>query len=84
MITFKGIVVSKNNKTTAKVRVKKEFLHPRYGKLVRKSSSFLVQDDLGVKVNDHVKISQCVPVSKLKRHKIEEILWYTKKLYWKL
>ncbi len=74
MSSFKGVVVSTKCAQTAKVKVERSFLHPLYGKRVKKSSTFLVHDLIGVKKDDVVKIKQCRPISKMKRHIIEEVL----------
>lgn len=67
-----GIVMSTKMSKTATVKVERHWRHPLYKKIVRKSKKYLVDDELGVRVGDKVRICQTRPISKRKRWKIVE------------
>lgn len=70
----KGVVVSTKMDKTAVVKVERTFRHPKYGKVVKSTKRYYAHknsDDL-VKDGDVVTITECRPISKLKRWRIVE------------
>ena len=74
MKTLTGVVVSKKLKSTVTVKVERQWRHPMYGKIVRKSKKYLVHDEMGVGLEDRVRIMETRPLSKRKRFKVVEKL----------
>jgi len=70
-----GEVISDKMSKTVVVRVERRVPHPRYGKVVTRSSKFYAHDEEGrAKVGDRVRIVETRPLSKLKRWRVVEIL----------
>jgi len=70
-----GVVVSDARDKTIKVEVPKSFTHPRYDKVVRRSSIFHAHDELNdAREGDTVRIMETRPVSKQKRWRLVEIV----------
>ncbi|MFH0888041.1 MAG: 30S ribosomal protein S17 [Planctomycetota bacterium] len=70
-----GIVVKKNSPKTITVELQKLVKHPRYGKYIRKTSSYKVHDEKNeVQLGDKVQITECRPLSKTKRWRLVEIV----------
>ncbi len=70
-----GIVVSDKMNKTAVVEVVRQFRHPLYGKIVRKSKKYKVHDEKNeANAGDKVEIQEHIPVSKTKRWKLTKIL----------
>lgn len=70
-----GEVISDKMSKTVVVRVERRVPHPRYGKVVTKSSKFYAHDEEGkAKVGDRVRIVETRPLSKLKRWRVVEVL----------
>lgn len=67
----KGKVLKTSNKT-AIVQTERLYVHPKYKKQIKKTSTIMVDDSLGVQVGDLVTFVQCAPISKRKRHSIKE------------
>jgi len=68
MKTKKGVVVSAAGDKTIIVRVDSHVNHSLYGKRVLKSKKFHAHDEKNAcKVGDLVTVSECRPLSKLKR-----------------
>lgn len=74
MKIFTGKVVSTKMAKTATIAVERVIIHPLYKKRSRRDTKFQVHDEIGVKVGDVVKFSDCKPVSKMKRWKITEVI----------
>ncbi|PJE69154.1 30S ribosomal protein S17 [Candidatus Shapirobacteria bacterium CG10_big_fil_rev_8_21_14_0_10_38_14] len=74
MKQFKGQVISAKMAKTATVLVERRRVHPLYGKSIKKTKKYQVQDELGAKVGDMVKFVGTKPISKTKKWKITEIL----------
>lgn len=74
MKTLEGKVISKKMAKTATVLIEGKKISPLYGVRRRQFKKYQVDDRLGVKINDRVKIVSCRPVSKLKRWKVVEVL----------
>ncbi len=71
----RGIVVSDKMDKTAVVEVVREFRHPLYGKIVRKSKKYKVHDEKNeANTGDTVQIEEHIPVSKTKRWKLTNII----------
>ena len=70
-----GVVVSDAMDRTITVRVERAFPHPRYGKVIRRSSTFAVHDaENSATVGDRVRIVETRPLSKTKRWRLAEIV----------
>jgi len=70
-----GVVVSDSRDKTVTVEVPTSFSHPRYDKVVRRSSKFHVHDESNdAKVGDTVRIMETRPISKQKRWRVVEIV----------
>jgi len=74
MKIFIGKVISTKTPKTAGVSVERVVIHPLYKKRFRRSTKFLVHDEIGVKVGDMVTFADCKPVSKMKKWKIIEVV----------
>jgi ribosomal protein uS17 len=71
----RGVVVSGAMDKTIVVRVETLKAHPRYTKIIRRSTKFHVHDERNeAKVGDVVRIVETRPVSKTKRWRLAEIL----------
>jgi small subunit ribosomal protein S17 len=72
---YQGRVVSDKADKTITVIVETTKAHPTYGKRVRYSKKYYVQDDNNdAKIGDIVKIMETRPLSKLKRFRLLEIV----------
>lgn len=70
-----GVVVSDKMNKTIVVEVERRVPHPKFKKIIRKTSKFYAHDEQGqAKVGDKVLISETRPLSKLKRWNLEEVL----------
>ncbi len=70
-----GVVVSNKMDKTIAVLVERKFLHPIYGKPVKRTKKFLAHDNSNeCTIGDTVKIMETRPLSKLKRWRLVEIL----------
>ena len=70
-----GVVVSDAMDQTITVRVERSFPHSRYGKVVRRSTKFVVHDaENTAGIGDRVRIVETRPLSKTKRWRLAEIL----------
>lgn len=70
-----GVVVSDKMKKTIIVRVTQLAKHPKYGKVIKKSSKFKVHDEKNMaKLGDMVRIQETRPLSKDKRFRLIEII----------
>lgn len=73
--TLIGRVTSDKRQATRTVEVKWSRRHPRYGKVVRKSTVFHVHDPLHEsKLGDLVEIKQVRPISKTKTWQLVQVL----------
>lgn len=70
MKNLEGKVVSKKMAQTAVVLVVRPKTHPLYQKQYRQTKKYHVQDEIGTKVGDLVKIQECRPLSKTKKWRI--------------
>ncbi len=71
MRTKKGVVVSVRMDKTIVVAVDSYVKHPLYNKLYKKTAKFYAHDeDNFAKEGDVVVVSECAPISKLKRWRL--------------
>lgn len=70
-----GLVKSNKMDKTIVVDVERKVKHPKYGKFVKKTTSFFAHDDKNeCGIGDTVLISETRPLSKNKRWRVVEIL----------
>lgn len=70
-----GVVVSDSRDKTVTVEVASSTAHPRYDKVVRRSSKFHAHDEANdAHVGDTVRIMETRPVSKQKRWRVVEVV----------
>jgi small subunit ribosomal protein S17 len=70
-----GVVVSDKMSKTIVVEVERRVPHPKFKKIVRKTSKFYAHDDAeAAKEGDKVLIEETRPMSKLKRWNLVEVL----------
>ena len=63
--TVNAVVVSKSGNKSIKVVIDSKVKHPKYGKYVKRRSTFGVHDEHNVSnVGDVVEVAQCRPYSK--------------------
>lgn len=73
--TRRGTVVSRSGEKTCVVEVRERKPHPRYKKMISKSSKFHVHDEENVtNVGDRVVIMETRPLSKMKRWRLIEVV----------
>jgi small subunit ribosomal protein S17 len=70
-----GLVVSDKMQNTVVVAVEDRVKHPRYGKIIRRTSKLKVHDETNeVGVGDRVQIMETRPLSATKRWRVVEVL----------
>jgi small subunit ribosomal protein S17 len=70
-----GVVISNKMEKTVVVRVPRQFLHKKYGKILRASSKFVAHDEKKTcAIGDTVRIMETRPLSKTKRWRVEEVI----------
>ena len=70
-----GIVVSDARDKTVTVEVPSSFMHPRYDKVVRRSTKFHAHDEANdARTGDTVRIMETKPQSKQKRWRVVDIV----------
>lgn len=70
-----GVVISDGRDKTVTVEVPLQFAHPRYDKVVRRSTKFHAHDEQNdAKVGDRVRIVETKPISKLKKWRVVEVV----------
>ncbi len=70
-----GVVTSDSMDKTIVVEVRRRVPHPRFKKIVKRTSVFYAHDESGqAKVGDRVLIEETRPISKLKCWKLKEVL----------
>ena len=73
--TMVGRVVSDRMNKTVTISVERLFQHPRYKKIVKKTSKIYAHDEENkCRIGDKVKVMSTRPLSKLKRWRVVEIL----------
>lgn len=74
-IKKKGLVVSDKMDKTRVILVEMLTRHPVYLKIIRKRNKFYAHDETNISKNgDIVLITQCRPLSKMKKWKVVEIV----------
>lgn len=72
---LKGVVVQSKMHKTARVSVMRSYVHPVYGKIVRRKKFYSVHDPENVcKISDNVMIQECAPVSKTKTFEVLSVV----------
>ncbi len=70
-----GVVTSDQRDKTVTVEVPNQMSHPRYDKVVRRSTKFHAHDETNdAKVGDTVRIMETRPLSKQKRWRVVEVV----------
>ncbi|HEY5684614.1 MAG TPA: 30S ribosomal protein S17 [Acidimicrobiia bacterium] len=70
-----GVVVSDARDKTVTVEVPTSFKHPRYDKVVRRSTKFHAHDEANdARIGDTVRIMETRPISKSKRWRVVEVV----------
>lgn len=70
-----GWVTSNRMNKTIVVAVERQFRHPRYEKIIRRTSKLYAHDDQNqCQIGDRVKVMETKPLSKLKRWRLVEVL----------
>jgi small subunit ribosomal protein S17 len=73
--TREGTVVSNRMSKTIVVAVERRFRHPRYVKIIRRTSKLYAHDEKDeCQIGDKVKVMETRPLSKLKRWRLVEVL----------
>lgn len=70
-----GIVVSKSGEKSAKIRVERRVLHPRYHKIVKRFKNYQVHDEKNeLREGDMVEAIECSPISKTKSFRLKSFV----------
>ena len=70
-----GWVISNRMNKTIVVGVERRFRHPRYEKIIRRTSKLYAHDDKNeCRIGDKVKVMESRPLSKLKRWRLVQVL----------
>jgi small subunit ribosomal protein S17 len=69
-----GVVTSAKMQKTVVVAVQRLVRHAFYKKTIRRTSTFMVHDELGAREGDRVRIVESRPLSRHKRWRVAEIL----------
>lgn len=70
-----GLVISNKMEKSIVVQVERRVKHPKYGKFVKKTSTFAAHDDNNeCGIGDTVRISETRPLSKTKCWRLVEII----------
>jgi small subunit ribosomal protein S17 len=70
-----GRVISNRMNKTIVVAVERHFRHPRYVKIIRRTSKLYAHDDKNqCQIGDKVKVAETRPLSRLKRWRVVEVL----------
>ncbi len=70
-----GKVVSNKMNKSIVVSVERRVKHPKYGKFIRKTSTFMAHDETNLaNIGDLVRIMETRPLSKNKRWRLEEVV----------
>ena len=70
-----GTVVSDKMEKSVVVNVSRQFMHPKYGRIMRTSSKFTAHDEKNeCKSGDVVEIAETRPLSKTKRWRVVQIV----------
>ncbi len=73
--TMVGLVVNDAMNKTVTLSIERMFQHPRYKKIVKKTSKIYAHDEENTcRVGDKVKVMSTRPMSKLKRWRVIEVI----------
>lgn len=73
--TIVGRVINDAMNKTVTISIERTFRHPRYKKIVKKTSKLYAHDEKNdCRVGDKVKVMSTRPLSKLKRWRVIEVL----------
>jgi small subunit ribosomal protein S17 len=76
-----GVVVSDKMDKTVKVAIERQIRHDVYGKIQRRTSTFLAHDETNeVKVGDRVAITETRPLSRRKRWVVTSVVEKAKEI----
>jgi small subunit ribosomal protein S17 len=76
-----GLVVSDKMDKTVKVAIERQIRHDLYGKIQRRTSTFLAHDETNeVKIGDRVAITETRPISRRKRWVVTSIVEKAKEI----
>lgn len=75
MREIQGIVVTKSGDKSAKIRVMRQVLHPRYHKFVKRFKNYQIHDEKNeLQVGDKVTAVECRPLSKNKHFRLKSFV----------
>ncbi|MBN1576412.1 MAG: 30S ribosomal protein S17 [Chitinispirillaceae bacterium] len=70
-----GVVVSNKMKKSIIVNVERSFIHPAYGKIVRRNTRYVAHDEKNeCGIGDTVQIIETRPLSKTKHWRLETVM----------
>ncbi|MBN1981374.1 MAG: 30S ribosomal protein S17 [Chitinivibrionales bacterium] len=70
-----GTVISNKAEKTITVTVQRQFMHPKFGKIIRMHKKYYAHDEKReCGIGDKVKIMETRPLSKMKRWRLCEII----------
>jgi small subunit ribosomal protein S17 len=69
-----GVVTRARSAKTVAVRIDRSYRHPLYHKVMRRSTEFLVHDEIGCHPGDWVEIVESRPISKRKRWAVQKVV----------
>jgi len=76
-----GVVVADKMDKTVKVAIERQIRHDVYGKIQRRTSTFLAHDETNeVKVGDRVAITETRPLSRRKRWVVTSVVEKAKEI----
>jgi small subunit ribosomal protein S17 len=76
-----GVVVSDKMDKTVKVAIERQIRHDLYGKIQRRTSTFLAHDESNeVKIGDRVAITETRPLSRRKRWVVTSVVEKAKEI----
>jgi small subunit ribosomal protein S17 len=76
-----GVVVADKMDKTVKVAIERQIRHDLYGKIQRRTSTFLAHDETNeVKVGDRVAITETRPLSRRKRWVVTTVVEKAKEI----
>ena len=76
-----GVVVADKMDKTVKVAIERQIRHDLYGKIQRRTSTFLAHDETNeVKVGDRVAITETRPLSRRKRWVVTSVVEKAKEI----
>ena len=71
----KGVVISRSGNKSIVVQTERRLRHPMYGKVIRQHKKYHAHDEQNVaQVGDAVVITECRPLSKMKRWRVVEVV----------